>query len=138
MPGMSGFELQERLQRRNVSLPVIMVTARTEPKKKGYFQRGNRFPRQALRCRNAGWLHREGIGGLTGSRNTLQASSRQAIVVKLRDSEVKNGAVRKVRRCPNLSSVALYDRTADRQSHSHAAWLGCIEWIEKSLEMFGP
>ena len=31
MPGMSGFELQERLQRRNESLPVIMITARTEP-----------------------------------------------------------------------------------------------------------
>jgi FixJ family two-component response regulator len=31
MPGMSGFELQERLQERNESLPVIMITARTEP-----------------------------------------------------------------------------------------------------------
>jgi FixJ family two-component response regulator len=31
MPGMSGFELQERLQQRNESLPVIMITARTEP-----------------------------------------------------------------------------------------------------------
>jgi FixJ family two-component response regulator len=30
MPGMSGFELQERLQQRN-ELPVIMITARTEP-----------------------------------------------------------------------------------------------------------
>ena len=30
MPGMSGFELQERLQKRKCSLPVIMITARTE------------------------------------------------------------------------------------------------------------
>ena len=31
MPGMNGFELQERLQKRKCSLPVIMITARTEP-----------------------------------------------------------------------------------------------------------
>ncbi|MGY8667681.1 response regulator [Bradyrhizobium sp. UFLA05-109] len=31
MPGMSGFELQQKLQQRNGSLPVIMITARTEP-----------------------------------------------------------------------------------------------------------
>ena len=31
MPGMSGFELKERLDKRDVALPVIMITARTEP-----------------------------------------------------------------------------------------------------------
>src|SRR5215831_20097345 len=31
MPGMSGFELQERLQQRSEGLAVIMITARTEP-----------------------------------------------------------------------------------------------------------
>lgn len=31
MPGMSGFELMERLDERSGSLPVIMITARTEP-----------------------------------------------------------------------------------------------------------
>jgi FixJ family two-component response regulator len=31
MPGMSGFELQERLRQRNESFPVIIITARTEP-----------------------------------------------------------------------------------------------------------
>lgn len=31
MPGMSGFELQERLHQHNESFPVIMITARTEP-----------------------------------------------------------------------------------------------------------
>lgn len=31
MPGLSGFELQERLQQRNEPVPVIMITARTEP-----------------------------------------------------------------------------------------------------------
>ena len=31
MPGMSGFELMERLDALNGSLPVIMITARTEP-----------------------------------------------------------------------------------------------------------
>jgi len=31
MPGMSGFELKERLDERDGSLPVIMITARTEP-----------------------------------------------------------------------------------------------------------
>ena len=31
MPGMSGFELQEQLHQRNEPLPVIMITARTEP-----------------------------------------------------------------------------------------------------------
>jgi FixJ family two-component response regulator len=31
MPGMNGFELQEQLQQRSESLPVIMITARTEP-----------------------------------------------------------------------------------------------------------
>jgi FixJ family two-component response regulator len=30
MPGMSGFELQERLRQRNESFPIIMITARTE------------------------------------------------------------------------------------------------------------
>ena len=30
MPGMSGFELQQSLQKRKCSLPVIMITARTE------------------------------------------------------------------------------------------------------------
>ena len=31
MPGMNGFELKERLDERNSSLPVIMITAHTEP-----------------------------------------------------------------------------------------------------------
>jgi FixJ family two-component response regulator len=31
MPGMSGFDLKERLDASNDSLPVIMITARTEP-----------------------------------------------------------------------------------------------------------
>jgi FixJ family two-component response regulator len=31
MPGMSGFELKERLDERNDSFPVIMITAHTEP-----------------------------------------------------------------------------------------------------------
>ncbi|MGJ5131964.1 MULTISPECIES: response regulator transcription factor [unclassified Bradyrhizobium] len=31
MPGMSGFELQECLQKLERSLPLIMITARTEP-----------------------------------------------------------------------------------------------------------
>jgi len=31
MPGMDGFELQEQVQQRKSSLPVIMITARTEP-----------------------------------------------------------------------------------------------------------
>lgn len=31
MPGMSGFELKKRLDERSLSLPVIMITARTEP-----------------------------------------------------------------------------------------------------------
>jgi FixJ family two-component response regulator len=31
MPGMSGFELQERLHQHDKSFPVIMITARTEP-----------------------------------------------------------------------------------------------------------
>jgi FixJ family two-component response regulator len=31
MPGMSGFELMAQLDERNASLPVIVVTARTEP-----------------------------------------------------------------------------------------------------------
>ncbi|WP_375786998.1 response regulator transcription factor [Bradyrhizobium sp. Pha-3] len=31
MPGMSGFELKELLVERNDPLPVIMITARTEP-----------------------------------------------------------------------------------------------------------
>ena len=31
MPGMSGFQLKERLDELNSSLPVIMITARTEP-----------------------------------------------------------------------------------------------------------
>ena len=31
MPGMSGFELKERLDQRNGSPPVIMITALTEP-----------------------------------------------------------------------------------------------------------
>lgn len=31
MPGMSGFELQERLLQRDDSFPVIMITGRTEP-----------------------------------------------------------------------------------------------------------
>ena len=31
MPGMSGFELQERLRQRNETFPIIMITARTEP-----------------------------------------------------------------------------------------------------------
>ena len=31
MPGMSGFELKQRLEQRVDSLPVIMITARTEP-----------------------------------------------------------------------------------------------------------
>jgi FixJ family two-component response regulator len=31
MPGMSGLELKEQLDARSSSLPVIMITARTEP-----------------------------------------------------------------------------------------------------------
>jgi FixJ family two-component response regulator len=31
MPGMGGFELMERLEARNRPLPIIMITARTEP-----------------------------------------------------------------------------------------------------------
>jgi FixJ family two-component response regulator len=31
MPGMSGFELQEQLRQSNEPIPVIMITARTEP-----------------------------------------------------------------------------------------------------------
>ena len=31
MPGMNGFELQERLQQRNETFPIIMITAQTEP-----------------------------------------------------------------------------------------------------------
>ena len=31
MPGMSGFELKQRLDELSGSLPVIMITARTEP-----------------------------------------------------------------------------------------------------------
>jgi FixJ family two-component response regulator len=31
MPGMSGFELKQELDARNGSMPVIMITARTEP-----------------------------------------------------------------------------------------------------------
>ena len=31
MPGMTGFELLKRLRKRKGSLPVIMITARTEP-----------------------------------------------------------------------------------------------------------
>ncbi|GLR85261.1 response regulator transcription factor [Bradyrhizobium iriomotense] len=31
MPGMSGFELQDQLHQRNDSIPVMMITARTEP-----------------------------------------------------------------------------------------------------------
>jgi len=31
MPGMNGFELKRQLSQRNGSVPVIMITARTEP-----------------------------------------------------------------------------------------------------------
>jgi len=31
MPGMNGFELKQRLDERHSTLPVVMITARTEP-----------------------------------------------------------------------------------------------------------
>ena len=35
MPGMNGFELKHRLDQRNDAIPVIMITARTEPDLEG-------------------------------------------------------------------------------------------------------
>jgi hypothetical protein len=50
------------------------------------------------------------------------------------EGEVKGSALRVVRRCPYASPVAIHDRVTDRKSHPHAAWLGCVEWIEKTPE----
>src|SRR4029077_4391714 len=45
--------------------------------------------------------------------------------------ELEDGAVWKIRRCPQLATVGINDRTADRQSHPHALWLGGEEGLEE-------
>jgi FixJ family two-component response regulator len=43
MPGMSGLDLMRRLQSRNSKIPVIMITARTEPGLKARVSAGGAF-----------------------------------------------------------------------------------------------
>jgi hypothetical protein len=51
-----------------------------------------------------------------------------------RQRELKDGALGRVCRSPQSSSVSFDNRTADRQPHAQALRLGRIEGVEKTIE----
>src|SRR5260370_36936366 len=50
-----------------------------------------------------------------------------------RHGELEGGAVGRTRTGPESPSVSLDDGTADRESHTHAGWLGGEEAFEKAV-----
>src|SRR5712691_6848113 len=50
--------------------------------------------------------------------------------------ELKYGAARFIRICPELPPVGIDDRPADRQPHPNSAGLRGVESLENALEMF--
>src|SRR5271156_5105045 len=74
--------------------------------------------------------HRPFFGRLTGT------TSRRRVCVH-RQGELKRGTVGYVCRGPKPATVAFHDRTADRESHPHAAGFGGEEGIEQPVRIFG-
>src|ERR1700675_4340037 len=52
------------------------------------------------------------------------------------DSELKYGASRFVRLCPQPAPMGIDDGPADRQPHSHSARLRRVESLENAIERF--
>src|ERR1700693_3116947 len=69
-------------------------------------------------------------GRLTG------ATSRRGVCVH-RHGELKRGTVGYICRGPQSSPVSFHDRTADRESHTHAAGFGGEEGVEQSVRVLG-
>src|SRR6516164_5192100 len=53
-----------------------------------------------------------------------------------RQREPKDRASGRIGHRPEPSSVSFDNRTADRQPHAHALWLGRIEGVEKTVKTF--
>src|SRR6516162_5299855 len=61
-------------------------------------------------------------------------SKLQSTACVRRQRELKDRPFGRVRCCPHSTPVGFYDRTANRQSHAHAARLGRVERVEEVLE----
>src|ERR1700680_2007021 len=70
------------------------------------------------------------FGRLTG------ATSRRSICVH-RQGELKRGPVGCVCRGPQPATVGFHNRTADRESHAHAAGFGGEEGVEQAVGILG-
>src|SRR5215469_8533922 len=57
------------------------------------------------------------------------------LCVSARQRELKHGAARLVRLCPQPAPMGVDDRPADRQPHPHAAGFRGVECLENALEM---
>src|SRR6266403_2699253 len=70
------------------------------------------------------------LGRLTG------VTSRRTVCIHWQ-GKLKRGTVGYVCRGPQPAIVSFHDRTADRESHTHAAGFGSEEGIEQSVRILG-
>jgi hypothetical protein len=64
------------------------------------------------------------------------AASRRRVCIH-RQGELKNGTVGYACRGPQPATVGFNDRTADRESHAHAAGFGGEEGVEQPVRILG-
>src|SRR6266850_7654289 len=64
------------------------------------------------------------------------ATSRRSVCVR-RQGELKRGTVGYVCRGPQPAAVSFDDRTANRESHTHAAGFGGEEGVEQPVSVLG-
>src|SRR6201992_2470436 len=101
------------------------LIARAGPKPGNRQGTRHRYPCDAARARRRLFFERP-----------RGATLRRRVCVH-REGELKRGTVGYICRGPQPTTVGFDDRTADRESHTHAAGFGGEEGVEKLVRMLG-
>src|SRR3981081_680127 len=69
------------------------------------------------------------------SRPVNRLKRTHELLFRARQGELKYGAARFIRLCPQPAPMGIDDRSADRQPHPHAAGLRGVESLENALDV---